>query len=95
MNNVIYQATVVTDTLTETYIGLTENHFKTRCRNHLALFKDKSKKNSKNATNLSRYIWSLKESNSSYVLRWRILARANPYSNKNYTVQTSTVLVKQ
>ena len=45
MNNVIYQATVVTDTSTETYIGLTENHFKTRYRNHLASFKDKNKKN--------------------------------------------------
>ena len=37
-NKVIYQAT-------ETYIGSTENHFKTRYRNHLASFKDKSKKN--------------------------------------------------
>ena len=80
MSNVIYQATVVTDKSTETYIGLTENHFKTRYRNHLASFRDKSKKN---ATNLSRYIWSLKENNSSYVLRWRILAEANPYSNTN------------
>ena len=80
MSNVIYQATVVTDKSTETYIGLTENHFKTRYRNHLASFRDKSKKN---ATNLSRYIWSLKQNNSSYVLRWRILAEANPYSNTN------------
>ena len=52
-SNVIYQATVVTDKSTETYIGLTENHFKTRYRNHLASFRDKRKKN---ATNLSRYI---------------------------------------
>ena len=80
-SNVIYQATVVTETSTDTYIGLTENHFKTRYRNHLASFRDKSK----NATNLSRYIWSLKENNSNYVLRWRILAGANPYSKTNKT----------
>ena len=79
-NNVIYQATVVTDKSTETYIGLTENHFKTRYRNHLASFKDKSKKN---ATHLSRYIWTLKENNLNYDLKWRILARANSYSNTN------------
>ena len=59
-NNVIYQATVVSDKSTETYIGLTENHFKTRYRNHLASFKDKNKKN---ATHLSRYIWTLNEKN--------------------------------
>ena len=63
---------------TETYIGLTENHFKTRYRNHLASFKDKSKKN---ATHLSRHIWTLKENNLNYDLKWRILARANSYSN--------------
>ena len=79
-NNVIYQATVVADKSTVTYIGLTENHFKTRYRNHLASFKDKSKKN---ATHLSRHIWTLKENNLNYDLKWRILARANSYSNTN------------
>ena len=43
-NNVIYQATAVTYKSTETYIGLIENHFKARYRNHLASFKDESKK---------------------------------------------------
>ena len=64
-NNVIYQATVVLDKSTETYIGLTENHFKTRYRNHLASFKDKNK----NATHLSRYIWTLNEKNIDYDLK--------------------------
>ena len=79
-NNVIYQATVVSDKSTETYIGLTENHFKTRYRNHLASFKDKNKKN---ATHSSRYIRTLNEKNIGYDLKWRILARANSYSNTN------------
>ena len=72
-SNVVYQATVVTDKSTETYIGLTENHFKTRYRNHLASFKDKK----------NRYIWTLNEKNIGCDLKWRILARANSYSNTN------------
>ena len=79
-SNVVYKATVVTDKSNETYIGLTENHFKLRYRNHLASFKDKRKKN---ATHLSRYIWTLNEKNIGYDLKWRILARANSYSNTN------------
>ena len=66
-NNVIlYQATVVADKSTETYIRLTENHFKTRYRNHLASLKDKSKKN---ATHLNRHMWTLKENNLNYDLK--------------------------
>ena len=46
----------------------------------LSLIKDKRKKN---ATHLSRYIWTLNEKNIGYDLKWRILARANSYSNTN------------
>ena len=38
---------------------------------------------STNATHLSRHIWTLKENNLNYDLKWRILARANSYSNTN------------
>ena len=43
--NVIYQATVESDNGTESYIGLTENQFKTRHRNHKASFKHEKKFN--------------------------------------------------
>ena len=59
-SSVIYQATVKrhnTNT-SETYIGLTENEFKTRYRNHIASFRHTKHRNS---TELSKHIWTLKE----------------------------------
>ena len=76
--NVIYQATVESNKGNETYIGLTGDQFKTRFRNHTASFKDKNKRN---ATELSKYIWSLKDSKTEFTLSWKIMARANAYSN--------------
>ena len=53
--SVIYQATVTRkeNNTTETYIGLTENDFKTRYRNHIASFRHAKHKNS---TELSKHI---------------------------------------
>lgn len=76
--NVIYQATVECDRGKETYIGLTADQFKSRFRNHTASFKDKRKKN---ATELSKHIWNLKDNNIDFTLTWKIVARASPYSN--------------
>ena len=56
--NVIYQATVETSDTKETYIGLTGDRFKTRYNNHTCSFRDNNKRNS---TELSKYIWSLKD----------------------------------
>jgi hypothetical protein len=79
--SVIYQATVKTsDKLpTQTYVGLTENEFKTRYTNHhKASFNNYEKRNS---TELSKYIWNLKNNNISYSIRWKILKRTKSYSN--------------
>ena len=80
LTTVIYQATVETSKSSETYVALTQNNFKTRYRNHVASFKNDKLKNT---TELSKHIWSLKESNIKYKLSWKILARARPYSNVN------------
>jgi hypothetical protein len=78
--SVIYQATVTTSDKrpTATYVGLTENEFKTRYTNHKASFNNYEKRNS---TELSKYIWNLKNNNISYSIRWKILKRAKSYSN--------------
>ena len=78
--SVIYQATVKTsdERPTQTYVGLTENEFKTRYTNHKASFNNYEKRNS---TELSKYIWNLKNNNISYSIRWKILKRARSYSN--------------
>ena len=75
---VIYQAKVLAQGTTESYVGLTEGEFKTRYRNHLTSFNNASKKNS---TELSKHIWSLKANNIPFTLSWSILSKARPYSN--------------
>ena len=76
-NNVIYKATVTTSSeITNTYIGMTENDFKTRYNNHKLSFNDRKHSHD---TVLSRRIWELKDTNTSYDLKWRIIKRANAY----------------
>ncbi len=77
--SVIYQATVKTDNgePEQTYVGLTANSFKTRYANHKASFKNEKKKSN---TELSKYIWKLKENNIEYQITWRILKRARAYN---------------
>ena len=36
--------------------------------------------NYKHVTSLSSHVWSLKESNTNYTLKWSIIARANAYT---------------
>ena len=72
------QATVKTSDTKETYIGLTGDRFKTRYNNHTCSFRDNSKRNS---TELSKYIWSLKDKNINYTVNWKVMGRAKTYSN--------------
>ena len=76
--NIICQASVKTDRGVETYVGLTGDYFKSRFRNHTASFRDQRKKN---ATELSKHIWELKNNSTKFTIAWKILARASCYSN--------------
>ena len=80
-SSVIYQATVThnDNNTTETYIGLTENDFKTRYRNHTASFRHAKHRNS---TELSKHIWTLKE-NIAHFISWRILSSHSPYNSSS------------
>ena len=55
--NVVYQATITTDTATESYVGLATN-FKERYRNHQTSFRHTIRRNE---TELSKHIWTLKQ----------------------------------
>ena len=79
-SSVIYQATVTRsdNNTTETYIGLTENDFKTRYRNHTASFRHTRLRNS---TELSKHIWTHKDSNIKHFISWRILSSSSPYNS--------------
>ena len=63
--NIIYQASVKTDRGVEAYVGLTGDHFKSRFRNHTASFRDQRKKN---AAELSKHIWELKNKNKEFTI---------------------------
>lgn len=76
--NVIYKATVETNSETKEYIGACETDFKTRHRNHKSSFKLEHKKND---TELSKHLWGLKNKNTEYNLKWTILKHANSYNN--------------
>ena len=60
MESIIYQAEVTTSTTKETYIGLCDTAFKLRYRNHVCSFRNERYKH---ATELSKYIWNLKDKN--------------------------------
>ena len=82
--SVVYQATVSTEDNNppQTYVGLTENSFKTRYSNHKSSF---SHANKRHNTELSNYIWSLKNKLTKFKVTWRILKHAasyNPTSNR-------------
>ena len=76
---IVYQATVETSDSKppEKYIGLTATAFKTRYNNHLASFRQASKRHS---TKLSGHIWKLKDANTDFSIKWRIIKQANDYS---------------
>ena len=79
--SVVYQATVTrTDNQhKETYVGLTEGAFKTRYNNHTSSFRNPKHKHS---TELSKYIWQLKESNIEHSIHWKTLKKCKAYSNR-------------
>ena len=76
-SNVIYQATVTTATTTETYVGLATN-FKESYRNQQSSFR---RSNRRNETELSKYIWTLQDSEKPFQVKWKVLKKWKPYSN--------------
>ena len=60
----------------KTYVGPTENTFKTRLANHKASFNNPIRRTS---TELSKHVWNLKDSNINFRITWIILKRAIAY----------------
>ena len=77
-SSMVYRAVVETDNTTASYVGLTDNQFKVRLANHKQSFQ---KEKLKNATELSKYIWGLKEANIDFNIKWEIVDKATSYSN--------------
>ena len=75
--NVVYQATITTQTSSDSYVGLATN-FKERYWNHAASFRHKSKMNE---TELSKHIWTLNDNNKPFTIKWRVLKQCKPYNS--------------
>ena len=73
---IVYKATVNSDLGEMVYFGLSEGTFKSRLANHNKSF---NRVRYMNDTNLSKYIWSLKESDVNYNIKWTIAAKCFPY----------------
>ena len=73
---IVYEATVSTTTQINIYYGSAEDDFKSRYNNHTLSFRSKEYKH---RTELSKPIWSLKDSNTEFSLKWRIKIKAMPY----------------
>ena len=70
IKNIVYMATVETETNSSSYVGMTGNSIKTRYYNHIKSFKNKRYKNE---TELSKYIWKLKEKEVEHTITWKKL----------------------
>jgi len=70
--NVVYQATVTTETTSETYVGVASN-FKERYRNHTASFRHEG-----NQIELSKHLWTLKHANKTFKIQEKILRKCQP-----------------
>ena len=79
-SSVVYQATVVRNDTNqkESYVGHTEGEFKYRYYCHTSSFKLSKYRN---ATELSKYVWQLKESKVKYYINWRIIKQCKSYNN--------------
>ena len=60
------------------YIGLCDPTFNLRYRDHVCSFKNEQYKH---ATELSKYIWSLKDKSIPYNIKWRKVKQVRSYSN--------------
>ena len=80
--SVVYNANVTTesDTTGKNHIGLTEGTFEQHYTQHKLSFRNR---NYSNGTELSKHIWTLKDSNINFTINWSILATAPAYSSKS------------
>ena len=74
---IVYKATITApDKPTKFYYGLTVNEFKTRYNTHTSSFRNPDYRNS---TELSKHVWTLRESGLEPKITWEIFRKAAPY----------------
>ena len=73
---IVYKAEVEANNNKQTYYGASEVEFKSRYNNHTKSFRSRRYEND---SELSKYIWKLKDSNTNYALKWSIASYASAY----------------
>ena len=75
--NLLYQAEVSTDDNTPVkYIGVTDDNFKTRYRNHTKSFTNKKYSTKKE---ISKHVWKLKAAKKPFTILWSLLKNVPAY----------------
>ena len=75
-NYFVYQAQVDSANSRNYYLGTSEDEFKTRYNYHT--MSPRNKGNEKK-TELSKYVWKLKDKGEDFIIKWSIAAKASPY----------------
>ncbi len=77
--DIVYKFTVTTSNTNSTkhYIGMTTSTFKERYRNHIKSFNHKRYSND---TELSKYIWKLKDNKQDFDITWSVLKQSISYT---------------
>ena len=77
VKNIVYKAVVKSPGMSEKcYYGICATTFKLRYADHKSSMKNKEHRNK---TELSKYIWNLKEQNKQFHVAWSIFRKAKPY----------------
>ena len=78
IHSIVYKATVVAgeDQRESDYTGLTAQTFKQRFNSHQQSFRDKKYQSS---TALSKHIWSLKDKDTNFEIKWEARKKATEY----------------
>ena len=72
---IVYKAEVEANNGKCVYYGASEGEFKTRYNNHTKSFRSRRYCNE---SELSKYIWKLKDNNTNFILKWSIASLASP-----------------
>ena len=73
---IVYKATVTTENKSMNYFGTSDSDFKIRFYNHTKSFRHRVYEND---SELSKYLWTLKDRGINYGLRWDIASKCSPY----------------
>ena len=79
---IVYKAEIetnndVNELPTKVYFGISETGLKYMYNNHTMSFRNRTHEND---TELSKYIWSLKDENKDFDIKWSILKKSSGYS---------------